>query len=265
MVRLFGQVNVILICYLFSVNAVADVTTTLSGVHERSTGVQSSQSTSSEKSLSNKAQSFGVTQQEWTRYKSIMDGEGQYHWKDADPRVVLGIYSKSSSERRRYAEMMARKEYELNKRFIEFNQEYVEAFQRLYGNEPIMDITKVAAFQNQYQSSVLGTKKPQGLDSAGDRIVLFMSTDCSSCKSYFNQIRKVQDFSSLDIYFVNDSDEAITKWARNVGITSDEVKSGAITLNADSGMYAKYGRPALPASFYFNNQDRSVSAFVPEL
>lgn len=264
MVRLFSLAYVCLVLSFFSFDVNADVATTLSGVHERSTGVQSSQSASYEKSLENKAQSFGVTQQEWTRYKSIMDGEGQYHWKEADPRVVLGIYSKSSTERRRYAEMMARKEYELNKRFIEFNQEYVEAFQRLYGNDPIMDITKVAAFQNQYQTSLIGTQKPKGLNSAGDRIVLFMSTDCTSCESYFYQIRKVQEFSSLDIYFVNDTNEAVTKWARTMGITSDEVKGGSVTLNTDTGMYAKYGRPALPASFYFNSHDQSVAAFVPE-
>lgn len=258
MVKWVSSISALL---LISMNVLADVST-LSAAEQRSANTQSNQTTSHEQSIEQNAQAFGVTSQEWTRYQSIMSGEGKYHWKDADPVVVLGIYSKNSSERKRYAEMMARKEYDLNKRFIEFNQEYVEAFQRLYGNEPIMDITKVAAFQNQFQSD--GRPKPKGPLSLGDRIVLFVSTDCSSCDAYFKQIKEVQEFSSLDIYFINDSASDITHWAKAMGITPSEVKSGVITLNTDDGMYARYGRPGLPASFYFNNHDQSVSAFVPE-
>lgn len=245
--------------------AEVDVVNTLSGAHNRSEGVQSQQSASAyQRSIEQSATDFGVSTQEWTRYRSIMDGEGRFHWKDTDPRVVLGIYSKNASQRKKYAEMMARREYELNKRFIEFNQEYVEAFQRLYGNEPIMDITKVAAYQNQYTASNYGSSKPKGLLSAGDRIVLFMNTDCSSCDSYYRQVKEVQEFSALDIYFVNDSNEKITQWAKKMDISRDDVSSGKVTLNSDTAMYAKYGRPALPASFYFNNHDKSVSAFVPQ-
>lgn len=250
-----------LAAFFISLNVSAEVTT-LSAAEQRSENTQSSQTTSREQTIEQNAQAFNVTSQEWTRYQSIMNGEGKYHWKDADPVVVLGIYSKNTSERKRYAEMMARKEYELNKRFIEFNQEYVEAFQRLYGNEPIMDISKVAAFQNQYQTS--GSAKPKGLEGLGDRIVLFMSTDCSSCDAYYKQIKEVQEFSSLDIYFVNDTPANITNWAKEMGITPSEVKSGVITLNTDDSVYAKYGRPGLPASFYFNIRDQSVSAFVPQ-
>jgi len=242
-----------------------DVVSTLYGAHNRSVGAQSQQLQAEyQNSVEQSAKNFGVTAQEWTRYRSIMDGEGRFHWKDTDPRVVLGIYSKNATQRKKYAEIMARREYELNKNFIEFNQEYVEAFQRLYGNEPIMDITKVAAFQNQYSTTNYGSTKPKGLLSAGDRIVLFVSTDCTSCDSYFRQVRKVQEFSALDVYFVNDSREKITQWAKEMEISRDDVSSGNITLNSDTEMYAKYGRPALPASFYFNNSDKSVSAFLPE-
>ena len=62
-----------------------------------------------QKRIQQSATSLGVTTQEWTRYESIMQGEGKYHWSDADPVLVLGMYAKSESERRRYAEMMAKK------------------------------------------------------------------------------------------------------------------------------------------------------------
>ncbi len=221
--------------------------------------------TEPQKTIEQNAESFGVTTEEWVRYKNIMDGEGRYHWKNVDPRVVLGMYSKTASQRMRYAEMMARKEYELNKRFIDFNQAYMKAFEKLYGNEPVMNLSRIPAYKKQFGSFLIGNsgQSNRGM-SIGDRIVLFISTDCSSCDDYYRQIRDVQGFSALDVYFINDSNEKITQWAKNMGIKPEQVKSGSVTLNADNGMYAKYGRPGLPASFYFNKRDQSVSAFLPE-
>ncbi len=259
------QGMIILMCTIPAF-VLAEALSTLAGVQNKNMSAQSQQVfTGQQRTSQQNAKAFGVTAKEWTRYKSIMDGEGRFHWKDTDPRVVLGIYSKNASQRKRYAEIMARKEYELNKRFIDFNQAYLEAFQQLYGNESIMDLTKVAAYHSQFNfSSISGASKPGGTLNIGDRIVLFVSTDCLSCDDYYRQIRDVQEFSALDIYFINDSNEKITQWAKDMGITPDQVKSGSVTLNGDNGMYAKYGRPGLPASFYFNKRDQSVSAFLPE-
>jgi len=86
-----------------------DVVSTLSGDHNRSVGAQSQKLQAEyQNSIEQSAKNFGVTAQEWTRYRSIMDGAGRFHWKDTDPRVVLGIYSKTATQRKKYAEIMAR-------------------------------------------------------------------------------------------------------------------------------------------------------------
>lgn len=225
------------------------------------------------------ATSQNMTTEEWTRYESIMQGEGKYHWSDADPVLVLGMYSKDSSERRRYAEMMARKEHAMQEKFIAFNREYMAAFDRLYGNEKILDLDVMMAMYDQQQtdqatngqSNILTglgvdtSKASNPIETIGDRIILFVNTSsCTTCDDYYRNVRSIQSFSSMDIYFVGDKRDDISAWAKRMRITPDEVKSGVITLNPDKNTYARYGSPSLPSSFYYSKKDGSVSAFVPE-
>jgi integrating conjugative element protein (TIGR03759 family) len=213
------------------------------------------------------ANRWEVTPKEWLRYEEIMQGEGRYHWKDADPILVLGMYAKTPAERDRYALMMAKKEFRLQSQFIAFNRAYLEAFDTLYGEVPIIDLE---AFYQQYRKARMKTSIQDGNQGApsikdnpaGDRYVLFLNTQCARCDEWFGKINAAQlPGTAIDLYFIGESEAAIGQWAQRLGIDPKEINSGQITLNQDSGMYIQYGRPALPAAYYYDASTSQVQGF----
>ena len=193
-----------------------------------------------------------------------MQGEGRYQWKDVDPIMVLGIYARNTQERQRYAEMMAKKEHRLQSQFIAFNQAYMQAFDALYGAEPIIDL---ASFYEQFRqagvtSSIKNFRQAPTIPDEnvlGDRYVLFLNTQCASCDDWFNRIRAQQTPGTvLDVYFIGESEASIGNWAKNQALDPSDLQGGKITLNLDSGMYGQYGRPALPAAYYYDDSRQSI-------
>ena len=214
------------------------------------------------------ARQWQVSSEAWTRYEEIMKGEGRYHWKDVDPIVVLGIYAKDDTERKRYARLAAAKEHQRQTRFIQFNQAYVEEFDHLYGQQPIMDL---AQFYERYRQSDVSVAIRDASTSAtpestiGDRFVLFTNTECAGCDDWFRKIRDQKSLgTTIDLYFINDDKQAIGRWAKDMAIDPSELDDGAITLNLDTGLYNQYGRPALPAAYYFDDSRQSVQRIKDE-
>lgn len=210
------------------------------------------------------AHRWEVTPEEWSRYETIMQGEGHYHWKDVDPIMVLGIYAQNTVERDRYAVMMAKKEHRMQKQFITFNHAYMQAFNKLYGSEPIIDM---ARFYEQYRKSGLASSIQSSSHSQvisdtnaiGDRYVLFLNTQCERCDDWFRRIRTQQALgTTLDVYFIGDSKDSIGDWANDQMLDPSDLQGGTMTLNLDKGMYVQYGRPALPAAYYYDDSDQSI-------
>jgi len=215
------------------------------------------------------AKRFGLTREDWSRYEEVMKGEGRYHWSHLDPVWVLALYAESDAERQRYARLAASQEYERTRKLLLFKDAYVEAFQQMYGHEPIMDLE---GFRSRYQSRQLTASihekgKPlhsvQPLsDHGGDRMVLFMSTNaCPGCDALFIELSKRQTPGVvLDLHFIGDSESNIAAWAKRMGIEPADIEAGHITLNSGATMYAKYGNPSLPAAYYFNAAKNEVLA-----
>ncbi|MCF6256146.1 MAG: TIGR03759 family integrating conjugative element protein [Gammaproteobacteria bacterium] len=226
---------------------------------ERSASVLSSVRESTEETAEVSARRWGLTVNEWQRYEEIMKGEGRYNWKDKDPIMVLGLYAETDAERERYAERLAVQEHALVDRLTKLNFAYLRAFQRLYGDEPLLDLDKFYAFYNMTPPSRNDQIKPGLGSTLGDRFVLFISPDCNGCDASYLNLRRVQEFgTALDIYFVGASDQDIMDWAKTMDIDPDLVKSRSVTLNDDTGMYARYNRPPLPAAFYYSKSTESV-------
>ena len=192
-----------------------------------------------------------------------MQGEGRYHWRDVDPLVVLGIYAKDDAERQRYARLTAEKEYRLQSRFTQFNQAYIKAFHRLYGAQPIIDL---APFYEQYRQRGISSSIREPAPAiaytggrSGDRTVLFLNTHCASCDDWFRKLKDQTSLgSAIDLYFIDESSDAIGQWAKRIGIDPVELDQGALTLNQDSGQYNQYGRPGIPAAYYYDASYQSV-------
>ncbi len=119
------------------------------------------------------AKRWKVLTNEWRRYEEVMAGEGRYNWQNVDPIIVLGIYAETPSQRDRCAERVAIQEYEMNKRFLEFNDADLLAARRLYGKEPLMSLDKFNEF---YGASISSPDKKISAVVIGRSVYLVYDT-----------------------------------------------------------------------------------------
>ena len=201
---------------------------------------------------------WNISTDDWVRYEQIMQGEGQYLWKDLDPITVLGLNARSTSERNRYAEKLAKLEFTNAQKVILLDRAYNQAFHELYGKLPVVDPSKLNI--GSAKASLLSVPKASVKTEFGDRYIAFVNTQCSSCNRMVEQVLgSLQLGVSLDIHFKKDSRQAITQWANKQGISAESVEVGTVTLNPDSLLNEQFGQPAEPSLYYFNKATNQVS------
>ena len=89
------------------------------------------------------AQYWGLTLDEMERAKLLMRGpRGAFSDPRISPVEVLGVHARSAAERNRYAELFARMLHEDTERVLAWNLAGSRAIQRLYPNEPVIDLGK---------------------------------------------------------------------------------------------------------------------------
>ena len=91
-----------------------------------------------------RAQTWGLSETEWRRYRSLMQGiRGSVSPETISPIEVLGIHARDDAERRRYAELWAQAMWEDAERILAFQRAYVEAGRRLYPGVPLIDPSRL--------------------------------------------------------------------------------------------------------------------------
>jgi integrating conjugative element protein (TIGR03759 family) len=201
---------------------------------------------------------WNISTDDWIRYEQIMQGEGQYLWKDLDPITVLGLNARSASEKNRYAEKLAKLEFTNAQKVILLDRAYNKAFHELYGKLPVVDPSKLNI--GRAKASLLSVPKASVKTEFGDRYIAFVNTQCNSCNRMVEQVLgSLQLGVSLDIHFKKDSRQAITQWANKQGISAESVEVGTVTLNPDSLLNEQFGQPAEPSLYYFNKATNQVS------
>jgi len=78
------------------------------------------------------AQQWGLRDDEWTRYRELMQGPLGIYSPNLDPLSALGIEAQSDAERRRYAELQVQAEARRVEKLLAYQRAYDEAWQRLY-------------------------------------------------------------------------------------------------------------------------------------
>jgi integrating conjugative element protein (TIGR03759 family) len=166
---------------------------------------------------------WGLKADEWARYKELMKGPLGILSPGLDPLTALGIEARDDAERVRYAELQARFEARRVEKLLAFQRAYDEAFLRLFAELP-----RIA---------------PEG------RIAVFVKAECPACEK---KVRRLQAAgSAFDLYFVDTKadDARLRAWAKRAGIDPAKVAARTITLNHDSGRWAKLGvSGSLPAA-----------------
>ena len=190
-----------------------------------------------------RARAWGLSETEWRRYRSLMQGiRGSVSRATISPIEVLGIHSRDEPERRRYAELWAQAMWEDAERILAFQRAYVEAGRRLYPGVPLIDPNRLPNRDNPAAGL-----QPQ------DRVLFFTRPDCAPCDALLARLlSRIERIAGVDIYLAGiepGNDQAVRDWAAKHGIEPDWVRARKVTLNFESGALAKLteGQGEIPA------------------
>ncbi|HBO3354302.1 TPA: TIGR03759 family integrating conjugative element protein [Pseudomonas aeruginosa] len=205
-------------------------------VRNSTTKTSDTHSTLTERNDQQYAREWGLSVDEWVRYRDLMQGPLGIHSPNLDPLTALGIEARSDEERRRYAELQVQAEAHRVEKLLAYQRAYDEAWQRLHPDMPRVILPAAApAF------SPVAT-------ATSDRPLLFVRSDCAPCDRIAQQLQEAG--TDFDIYVVDShaDDNRIRAWAQRIGIDPAKVRSHHITLNHDAGLWFSLGLAgALPA------------------
>lgn len=185
------------------------------------------------------AHEWGLRDDEWSRYRELMEGPLGIQSPGLDPLSALGIEARSDDERRRYAELQVQAEARRVEKLLAYQRAYDEAWQRLHPDTRrvnLPDATPGGA-----------TAHVSAITSSG-RTAVFVRDDCPPCGAAVQRLQRAG--IAFDLYMVGSrqDDARIRDWARRTRIDPAKVRSGAITLNHDGGRWLALGLPGeLPA------------------
>ena len=198
------------------------------------------------------ASQWGLSIDEWDRYKGLRDGDAKYQFSQLDPIEILGIYAESESEQRRYALLLVERNARRLEKFLTFNRLYQQVGAEYFADTPFLDMTQFNRSYGRNQYSSVGN--PAVSTQFGDTLVMFIDIGKDNYRAEANKILKLNQKATvtLEIYFLNKPEEKdIQSWAKRIGIETGEVESGKISLNYDQG-----------ESGVFNVGERSIIGFL---
>jgi len=183
-----------------------------------------------------RAELWGLTETEWRRYRTLMQGiRGSISPPTLSPIEVLGIHARDEAERRRYAEAWVRAMREDVARVLAFQRAYDEAGRRLYPGQLLIDPARVPRPES---------KTPDL--QPDDRLLFFTRTDCASCNALLARLLlRLDQIAGIDLYLVGlkPGDEPVVRdWAVEHDIRPDWVGRRRVTLNFDGGTLDRLGQ-----------------------
>ncbi|WP_431819417.1 TIGR03759 family integrating conjugative element protein [Burkholderia sp. F1] len=187
---------------------------------------QSHARTSSEATLDQRlARDWGLSTDDWTRYRQLMQGPLGTYSPNLDPLTALGIEARSDEERRRLADLQVHVEARRTAKLLTYQRAYDEAWQRAFPNTPRVTMPGAQ------------TRSPAG----NGRLALFVKEACAPCDTRAKELQSAG--TPFDVYMVGSrqDDARIRQWAARVGIDPEKVRARTITLNHDAGRWLSLG------------------------
>jgi integrating conjugative element protein (TIGR03759 family) len=173
----------------------------------------------------NTLEQLGITETDWQRYQSVLNGP-QANWsKDNDPLLVLGITARTAAERSRYAELYVEADRKRNAAILEFERAVQQVWRSKYGTEPLFTVPG----QSSSASPLLRST---------DRVLLIvdMKQPCALCAEVIDAVQRLgranRTGPGVDIYFAGASFDEMVAFGRARGIQREDVAAKRITLNA---------------------------------
>ena len=173
------------------------------------------------------AQDWGLSGDEWGRYRELMEGPLGIHSPNLDPLTALGIEARSDEERRRYAELQVQVEARRVEKLLAYQRAYDDAWQRLHPGAQRVNLPDALP--------------GGGVLTGSGRTAVFVRDSCTLCAQVVQRLQTAG--AEFDLYLVGSrqDDTRIRAWARQAQIDPARVRSGSITLNHDGGRWLALG------------------------
>ena len=177
-----------------------------------------------------------LTEEDWTKYKKLMQGPRGNWSPNLDPLTVLGVEANSEDERQVYARKLAMIEFNRTEKELAFQRSYDRAMNSLYPMGRMIDVSKLPKYKKSIKPNLVNISS---LNKQKDRLIFFTKTvKCSDCRSTEQVL--INDWlyqgGAVDVYVTDaKNDNDIRQWAKRSGIKPKWVKSKQVTLNYDKG------------------------------
>lgn len=201
---------------------------------------------SSVQDLKQQAGQWGLSQDDYERYQSLMNGPRGIQSPGLDPLSTLGIEARSQAERRQYAEKWVKEEFARTQKELDFQREVTAAWKRLYPETLAVNMGNAAGIAH----------------DTGGRLALFVkSAGCGQCDARLAAV--LADNRPVDIYLVDSQgdDRKLRGWAKDHHIPLDRVRSRQITLNHDGGRWMRFGNGIMPVVLQQGEDGWQLAAF----
>ena len=168
---------------------------------------------------------WGLTETEWQRYRSLLQGiRGSVSPATLSPLEVLGIHARDDTERTRYAEQWAIAMRDDAERILAFQHAYDEANRRLFPDTPLIDPVQLPA------------RASTGRDLQGtDRVLVFVRPACPACETLLTRVLAARDkVAGIDIFVADiarGDEGAVRAWANAQHIKPAWVRNRQVTVN----------------------------------
>jgi len=187
--------------------------------------VRSSQSQIAHSLDAQLAQQWGLRDDEFARYRELMQGSLGMYSPHLDPLSALGIEARTDEERRRYAELQVQVEARRVEKLLVYQRAYDEAWQRLYPDRQRVNLPGAVS----------------SAASGNGRTAVFVRDGCAACEQTVQRLQS--SGMAFDLYMVGSrsEDARIRDWAKRAQIDPLRVRDGSITLNHDGGRWLSLG------------------------
>ena len=183
--------------------------------------------------LAEKAQAWGLSEAEFHRYQTLMAGQRGQWTPGLDPITALGVSTDSDVERRRFAALFVKTEFERTRRELAFQVAVDEAWQRLYPQTP----------------RLLTGAQPGQAKAAGrsfQRTALILRLGSTAGRDELTRLLQRHP-GQLDVHVVgaNGSEAALRDWAADIPLLEQALAEGRVTLNHGDQFRTEIDLPAI--------------------
>ena len=92
------------------------------------------------------AQDWHLSDKEWIRYQTLMQGSSGLWYKTLNPTEVLGLNARDKTERAHFAKLVAEERYQRVTQELQFQQAMNQVWIKLYPNLPAIQTFDTAQF-----------------------------------------------------------------------------------------------------------------------